>query len=65
MNDVLSSTYTTAVHPITAHSGYLAPIRVLYTLLGLRNVLDKLSTFVSGNAELFSAGLPSGPTHVA
>lgn len=60
VDNVISSTYTTAVHPALAHHALLAPIRWVYkaNLPGVRAVLA--SVFKEGS-PVAASFLPSGP----
>lgn len=58
VNGVRASTYTTAVEPSTAHA-LLAPLRVLYSRLGLA------TTLLDSGSDFLAAQVPSGPVVVS
>jgi len=72
VDGVITSTYTTSVHPILAHGGLLSPLRWMYAFGATRNyhfnnyikILDSVATFVGKSADGLSAIVPSGPAQI-
>lgn len=65
VDGVLTSAYTTAVHPRVAHTALLAPLRWLYAAIGAPRLLETLATAIGSHADSLAALVPSGPAALA
>lgn len=66
VDGVVSSAYTTSVHPHVAHGALLAPLRLVYERSRIPvAVLDAIASFISRGANVLARAAPSGPTTFA
>lgn len=62
VDGIVSSAYTTAVHPRVAHGALLAPLRFLYKQSRVSvAVLDAIAGFISNETARLAHVVPSGP----
>ncbi len=64
VDGILTSTYTTSVHPMAAHAGLLAPLRWVYSRIGANAGLDALAGMIGSSADILAQWVPSGPSTI-
>jgi len=60
VDGIITSTYTTSVHPVVAHAGLLAPIRWYYSRIGTSGI-GMLASAIGKYADALSSMVPNGP----